>query len=79
MTLPPDSGVNLTLTTPTSPQTRDADFYSQTPRRARIRFWRRNDGSDLVWGGGPPTNPDRLTDESGVTLTDESGTELENE
>jgi hypothetical protein len=70
-TLPPDSGVNLTTSTPTTPQTRDADFYTQTPRRARIRFWRRNDGSDTVWGSGTPANA--ITDFGGATVTDFGG------
>lgn len=43
--LPSDSGLDLTLTTPSGPQTRDPAVFSTLSYRQRVRFWRRQDGA----------------------------------
>lgn len=78
MSLPLDSGVDLTLTTPTEPQTRGAEFL-EVPRQRRMRLWRQSgeDSADNPYlTPVPPVDLDVLLLEDGtggLLLEDGSG------
>lgn len=62
LTLPPDSGLDLTATTPSSPQTRDRGQFALIPRSRRSRFWRRM----FEWPGSTLVYPITTTDNDGM-------------